>query len=64
MTIPEFLKKNDMTQIEFAKIIDRHPVTLNRIINGESIADGETVKRIFEVSNGEITPSEVVSVPK
>ena len=59
MHLSQYLKENNLTATAFAERINRHKSTVTRILKGEMRPDPDTTDRIFEVTRGAVTASDL-----
>lgn len=59
MDLKEYLLQNDITQIKFAKMINRSRATVNDYVNGWINVSLRTAVQIEKVTNGQVTRQEV-----
>lgn len=58
MTLEDYLTTNEITDAEFAKRIERDPGTVSRLRRGLTKPDWQTLPRIFDATNGAVTPND------
>ena len=58
MTLDEYLTQHEITDAEFAKRIERDPGTVSRLRRGLTKPDWQTMPRIFDATNGAVTPND------
>lgn len=58
MTLKEYLKSNHLTPDEFAKIIGLSRGGVLKWMTGERFPRPVVLQKIYEVTNGEVTPND------
>lgn len=58
MTLDEYLTSKEITDADFAKRIERDPGTVSRLRRGLTKPDWQTLPRILDATNGEVTPND------
>ena len=64
MRLKEYLKLNKISSKEFANTIGISPVSLSRYINGERIPEKDIFFKIFEKTNGFVSPNDFYFIKK
>lgn len=59
MKLNEYLQKNKLTQVEFAKIIGVTKPVISRIVNRKKNVSIQVIKRIEEATKGEVQFSDI-----
>lgn len=54
----QYLKENNITQKEFAKLLDVDVISLWRYLQGTRIPRPKTLKKICELTNGYVTAND------
>ena len=58
MRLKEYLKFNKISNKEFANTLGISPVSLSRYINGERIPEKDIFLKIFQKTNGFVSPND------
>ena len=64
MKLDRYLKRKKMTPEAFAALIEVHPTTVYRFIQGLSFPKSGNLKKIAEVTGGSVTPNDFVNVTR
>lgn len=64
MRLDRYLKRYKITPEDFAKLVDVHPTTVYRIIQGISFPKSSNLKRIAEVTNGLVKANDFLGVER
>lgn len=59
MKLKEYLLQNDITQVKFAKMINRSRATVNDYVNGWRNISLRTAVQIEKMTNGQVTRKEM-----
>ena len=55
MTLKEYVKINNFSQYRFAKMMDISPANISRWITGKNIPSLHYLKKIKEITGGQVT---------
>jgi transcriptional regulator with XRE-family HTH domain len=64
MRLDRYLKRNKVTPEDFAVLIDVHPTTIYRFLQGLSFPKSGNLKRIAEATNGSVSANDFLNVPR
>lgn len=64
MKLDRYLKRKKITPEAFAVLIEVHPTTVYRFLQGLSFPKSGNLKRITEVTAGSVTPNDFVNVTR
>lgn len=62
MTLKDWLAGKELSHSDFAKQIDRTTEAVRRYVAGERIPDRESMLKIVEVTNGEVTANDFFGI--
>lgn len=58
-----YREKHDLSQAALAALLGTTKVTVSRLETGRRSASGDLLKRIADVTDGEVTPNDLLLVP-
>lgn len=58
VALETWLKKNELSQHQFAKLIGTRAAVVNRYILGQRTPDSSFMAKIFEATKGEVQPND------
>ena len=59
----EFLVQNSISMTSFAQTVGTTTATISRVIDGSVVPRKTLMLRIFEETNGQVTPNDLVGLP-
>lgn len=62
MTLKDWLEREKLSNVEFARMIDRTPEAVRRYANGERIPDKETMPLIVDRTRGFVTANDFFGI--
>lgn len=63
MNLREFLKARSMSEADLGRALGVGQATVNRYIRGERIPRPEVMRRIVEVTDGQVGPADFYDLP-
>lgn len=61
MNLSDYLKRERLTQAQFAERVGAHPVTVNRWATGAAVPKRRQMQEIERATAGEVTPNDMLS---
>jgi predicted transcriptional regulator len=58
MKLDSYLSENGFTCGQFARLIGVTPQAVDRYVKGQRIPNEEVMPKIYEMTNGEVTPND------
>jgi transcriptional regulator with XRE-family HTH domain len=62
MKLSDYLTAKSITRFDFAQMIDRSPEAVRRYMKGERKPEPETMLRIAEITEGEVTANDFFGI--
>ncbi len=63
MPLSEWIREEGCTQRAVARRFGVSPSTLSRLLRGERSPSASLMRRVFEVTDGKVTPTDLVVIP-
>ena len=64
MTLTEYLQHRDITAVQLAAELGIDQSSLSRIIRGDQLPRKPLMRRIYQVTDGQVTPNDIFGIPE